>query len=711
MRRSFGLWLAVICLLTWGLVACGDDGGGDDDEMSGDGDGDGDADGGAGAGGASGEGASGEGGSSGASGQGGTGGRDLPDIGGDIGDPDDVAAWTVFVYGHADHNLSNSFVRDVIEMAGADLSDDVRVIVLADFDASQQSADTGNNFPSGAQWLRIMGGGAEPQTIGEEEELDLDDPNILASSVASVFEQFPSERRALILWDHGGSWMGGFGGDTQDGTRQGSPMSAPLLAEAIGAGLAAADIDKLDIFSFDTCLMASAEVALELHALTDVYIANAELDYGDGWDYSAFLTYLSNNTGAAIEDIASTEVDEWDAHHVNASPNDTLLRSHVALDAAALPALASSINDFVVAWSSSETLTGTELGRAGYFSLPPYMNQLEEAAAEPELRDLGQFLGKMSAVSDDAVASAAMAARDALDAAILGRSQGELREAAGQSGVHVELPLATKLSDELLSGYAELAPEWTTASAWLDALAVYRALDDRGEPVLTTSITNGENPDAANLPTIGLGTNDADVAEVEVNLGVVDSSDNDTLVVFGLIAKGAIDSGFEYQVAWDGQLMTLPDDELGGLQAITVQTWEAVDAEAANGMSLPPVLATFGVVKTSDGTEALGALLFQDGDADTHLLTLLDPPVTLPLADVARDLPGTTFTPIYPTVSISTSQEGSVAGSAIALDVDSLPLSRGPAGAGTYALIASVSDVFGNVGGDAQVVQLSAPIE
>jgi hypothetical protein len=38
-----------------------------------------------------------------------------------------------------------------------------------------------------------------------------------------------------------------------------------------------------------------------------------------------------------------------------------------------------------------------------------------------------------------------------------------------------------------------------------------------------------------------------------------------------------------------------------------------------------------------------------------------------------------------------------------------LPLSRGPAGAGSFALIATISDVFGNVGGDAQLVEVSTP--
>jgi len=695
-------WLLGLTLVL-SAIGCGDDGGEEE--------------------GGSGEGASGEGGRSGqggrgsedsgvageggGSGQGGSGGA--AGIGEDIGDPEDAAKWTVLIYGHADHNLSNSFVRDIFEMAEAEISDDVRVIVLADFDASQVSADSERNFPSGAQWLRITGGGAEPETLGEEDELDLDDPNVLASAVASAFSQFPAEHRALIMWDHGGSWMGGFGGDSQDGTRQGSPMPASIVAEAIAAGLEGAEItEPLDILSFDTCLMASAEVALEMQPLAQIYIANAELDYGDGWDYRAFLSYLSANPDDSLLEIARNEVDSWDEHHASASANDTLLRSHVAIDTTKLGALSSAVEAFVVAWASSETLDGTELGRANYFSLPPYMNQLEEAAAEPELRDLGQFLGKMSDVSDDAVATAARNALDALNDAILGSSQGDLRMAARQSGVHVELPLATKLSDELLGSYEQLAPTWAMSSAWLDALAIYRALDDRAEPELVTSIANGTNPDAANLPTITLGSDDGDIAEVEVNLGQVDAQDPDFMYVYGLVAKGPVEPGAAYDVAWDGQLLALPAAEPGQLQAITVHTWEAVDAESAS-MSLPPVLATFGLVTTSDGAEALGALLFQDGDPATGLLTLLDPPVTLPLSDVASDLPGTTFTPIYPVLSLSTLEESSVLGSPIALDTDSLPLSRGAAGAGTFALIATITDVFGNVGGDAQLVEVSTP--
>jgi hypothetical protein len=103
--------------------------------------------------------------------------------------------------------------------------------------------------------------------------------------------------------------------------------------------------------------------------------------------------------------------------------------------------------------------------------------------------------------------------------------------------------------------------------------------------------------------------------------------------------------------------------------------------------------------------------LFQDGAEETSLLSLLDPPVTLTLDEVTRDLPGATFTPLLITVNINTSEEAAVLGSPIALDVSSLPLSRAPAAPGTYALVASVTDVFGNFAGDPQVVELTSSIE
>ena len=576
--------------------------------------------------------------------------------------------WTVFVYGHADHNLSNTFVRDIAEMAAAQIGDDVNAIVLADFDASQEIAGTnGATFREGAEWLRIAGGGAEPELLAMEEELNLDDPRVLAGAVAAAFRAFPSERRALILWDHGGAWNGGFGGDSNNGTDSApQPMSPRDVAAAVASGLAQATEDnsdpRVDIFAFDTCLMAGAEVVFEFSSLADVYIANAEIDYGDGWDYDAFLTHLSRNPDSSAVDLAAREVELWDAHHESASFNDVLLRSHVALDTSALPALAQAIDALVARWLASEELDGAELGRASYFSLPPYMNQLESPQAAPELRDLGQFLGRMSKVGNAPLASTAQDARDALDAAIIARSQGSLREAVQQLGLHVELPLAAALSGALLRAYSERAVSFLATSRWNEALTAYDKLDDEAAPRITAEIFNNETPDIDNLPTIEFAAEGANVAEAQVDLARYDEESPNELLFFGVVGKRAIEPDSAYQFSWDGQLLTLPDGA-GGVQAAYRAIWE--DAGGDDEGLAASVMASFGIFETAAGEQLLSALLFQDGDTEAGLISFLDQPTTWTLADLATDLPGSTFTPVYVLVSLTTGDESLVSGSQI----------------------------------------------
>lgn len=100
-------------------------------------------------------------------------------------------------------------------------------------------------FPEGLQLYRIAGGGAPPELIAQAAEVNLDDPLEVAEIVRAVFSGLPSERRGLVLWDHGGSWFGGFGGDSQDGTALSiSSMSPDAVADAIRSGILAAGITE-----------------------------------------------------------------------------------------------------------------------------------------------------------------------------------------------------------------------------------------------------------------------------------------------------------------------------------------------------------------------------------------------------------------------------------------------------------------------------------
>ena len=135
--------------------------------------------------------------------------------------------WTILVYGHGDSDLSNGLLSDLAEMASAQLGPDIQLLVFADWDASRTIAGAEGHFPEGAMWYRVRGEGHELERFGEREELDFDDPGGAGRSRDRGLHRFPSERRGVVLWNHGGAWSVGFGGDSQDGTRRQAPGLPP----------------------------------------------------------------------------------------------------------------------------------------------------------------------------------------------------------------------------------------------------------------------------------------------------------------------------------------------------------------------------------------------------------------------------------------------------------------------------------------------------
>jgi hypothetical protein len=228
-------------------------------------------------------------------------------------------------------------------------------------------------------------------------------------------------------------------------------------------------------------------------------------------------------------------------------------------------------------------------------------------------------------------------------------------------------------------------------------------------PVITASVKNADAPDAQHLPTIDFSVPDVDLAEAQVDVGVQNPDNADEVIFYGVTAKGAIDANTSYSVPWNGEITALPDGR-GGLQGVFVRVWEDLGQDVSTGETISPLLASFGSVSSPGQEDMFGALLFQDGDREAGLLALFDPPVTLKLSELASDLPGTTFTPVLPTVSLSTQAQSVALGTPIALDSPSLAVAQAPASEGTYALITTVTDVFGNSNSDAQVVTLSSPL-
>jgi len=260
--------------------------------------------------------------------------------------------WTIMIYGHADHNLTPNFLSDMDEMKESGGSGEgFNVVVQADFNAPQIKQFAQNDeFAQelSALGLTHTGEGIQRGLMTAEglksveivPEQNLDDPVNLTEFVDWAVQNYPADKYGLILWDHGGQWQG-FGSDEQDGTvtQQPVPMKTGELSQALKNSKLN---QKWEFISFDTCLMGGAEVLVDFVDLSNVFIANPEIDFGAGWDFKTTLKWLREHPNAAALDFAKQEAEHWSVHHKleqedetdenEVSYSDQLFASHVIYD-------------------------------------------------------------------------------------------------------------------------------------------------------------------------------------------------------------------------------------------------------------------------------------------------------------------------------------------------------------------------------------------
>lgn len=120
----------------------------------------------------------------------------------------------------------------------------------------------------------------------------MNNKNTLTEFVDYTYENYDSKKYSLILWDHGGGPIWGYGKDEND--KSGSLMSIKDIDEALNNSELIKN-EKLEFLGFDACLMSSIEIANAYKEEAEYLIAAAEIEPGDGWDYH-FLNEINKET-------------------------------------------------------------------------------------------------------------------------------------------------------------------------------------------------------------------------------------------------------------------------------------------------------------------------------------------------------------------------------------------------------------------------------
>ncbi|MBR3295405.1 MAG: peptidase C11 [Clostridia bacterium] len=189
--------------------------------------------------------------------------------------------------------------RDLIEMTNATIGNNVHLLVYTGGCSEWQN----NIVDNRANYVyEITGGGLKK--IAKDDRKTMTDPATLTYFIKFAVQQYPSNRYELILWDHGGGSVSGYGYDETKKTA--SSMTLDNIAKALkDSGV------TFDFIGFDACLMGSVETGLMLDNYADYLIASEETEPGIGWYYTGWLTKLSSNPSMPTIEIGKNIIDDF----------------------------------------------------------------------------------------------------------------------------------------------------------------------------------------------------------------------------------------------------------------------------------------------------------------------------------------------------------------------------------------------------------------
>ena len=217
-----------------------------------------------------------------------------------LGNGNDKITIMVYMCGTDLESKHGMASNDLAEMAAADLNDKVNILV---YTGGCKKWKTNGISTSVNQIFQVQKEGLR-QLVADDGNKSMIEPDTLSGFIKYCRDKFPANRYELILWDHGGGSVTGYGYDEKN--KSGGSMDLGGINKALNDGGV-----KFDFVGFDACLMATAETALMLDAHADYMIASEETEPGIGWYYTNWLTKLCQNTSMPTVELGKNIVDDF----------------------------------------------------------------------------------------------------------------------------------------------------------------------------------------------------------------------------------------------------------------------------------------------------------------------------------------------------------------------------------------------------------------
>ncbi|MBR0509200.1 MAG: hypothetical protein IJJ85_03705 [Clostridia bacterium] len=134
----------------------------------------------------------------------------------------------VYLCGTDLESKSGMATNDLKEMAAASLSDKVNVII---YTGGCKNWKIGGISNTGNQIYQMQKGGQLKLLEKNRGSAAMTRPDTLTDFISYCKQNFPADRNELILWDHGGGTVSGFGYDERE--KSAGSMTLPSIANAV----------------------------------------------------------------------------------------------------------------------------------------------------------------------------------------------------------------------------------------------------------------------------------------------------------------------------------------------------------------------------------------------------------------------------------------------------------------------------------------------
>ena len=215
-----------------------------------------------------------------------------------VGDGSDTTTIMVYMCGTDLESRSGMASSDIKEMASATTGENINLIVYtggcSNWKISGISSKVNQIYQIKDGKMYVL-----EKNMGDK---CMTKPETLTEFIKYCKKNFPANRNDLILWDHGGGSISGYGYDEKN------KSSGSMNLSGIRKALNDANM-KFDFIGFDACLMATAENALMLNDYADYLIASEETEPGIGWYYTDWLNAYAKDPSMDTINIGKNIID------------------------------------------------------------------------------------------------------------------------------------------------------------------------------------------------------------------------------------------------------------------------------------------------------------------------------------------------------------------------------------------------------------------